>query len=92
LHYIDARFAWHYYAMSFHFTVLAVALLLLITSNVTLLSEYGDVEAIGNNEKWFMFTEDEEKVIEEYIATRSVVSFGCVFIFLKDGCFTKIIL
>jgi hypothetical protein len=48
--------------MSFHFTVLAVAILLLSTSNVTLLSEYGDAEVIGNKEKWFMFTEDEDKV------------------------------
>jgi hypothetical protein len=77
--------------MSFHFTVLAVAILLLITSNVTLLSDYGDADVIGNKEKWFMFTEI-KRVIEEYIATRSVVSFGCVFIFSKDGCFTKNIL
>jgi hypothetical protein len=51
--------------MSFHFTVLAVAILLLSTSNVTLLSEYGDAEVIGNKEKWFMFTEDEDKVTAE---------------------------
>ncbi|KAK3152897.1 hypothetical protein QOZ80_2BG0165030 [Eleusine coracana subsp. coracana] len=35
------------------------------------LQEYGDAELIGNKDKWFMFTEDEEKVIEEYVATRS---------------------
>ncbi|GJM91054.1 hypothetical protein PR202_ga07389 [Eleusine coracana subsp. coracana] len=34
------------------------------------LQEYGDAELIGNKDKWFMFTEDEEKVIEEYVATR----------------------
>jgi nicotinamide riboside transporter PnuC len=33
-------------------------ILLLITSNVTLLSEYGDVDVIGNKETWFMFDED----------------------------------
>lgn len=33
------------------------------------MSEYGD-GLIGNKDKWFMFTEDEEKVIEEHIATR----------------------
>jgi hypothetical protein len=56
--------------MSFHFTVLASAILQLITSIITLLSEYGDAELIGNKEKWFMFNEDEEKVIEEYKSTR----------------------
>ncbi|TVU32256.1 hypothetical protein EJB05_23980, partial [Eragrostis curvula] len=35
-----------------------------------LLQEYGDAELTGNKEKWFMFTEEEEKVIEEHIATR----------------------
>ncbi|XP_062218948.1 uncharacterized protein LOC133918871 [Phragmites australis] len=35
-----------------------------------LLQEYGD-GLMGNKDKWFMFTEDEEKVIEEHIATRS---------------------
>jgi len=36
-----------------------------------LLQEYGDGELLANKDKWFMFTEDEEKVIEEHIATRS---------------------
>jgi len=36
-----------------------------------LLQEYGDDELLANKDKWFMFTEDEEKLIEEYIATRS---------------------
>ncbi|RLN08451.1 uncharacterized protein C2845_PM11G16960 [Panicum miliaceum] len=35
-----------------------------------LLQEYGDDELLANKDKWFMFTEDEEKVIEEHIATR----------------------
>jgi len=34
------------------------------------MSEYGDDELLANKDKWFMFTEDEEKLIEEYIATR----------------------
>jgi hypothetical protein len=33
-------------------------------------SEYGDGELLANKDKWFMFTEDEEKVLEEHIATR----------------------
>ncbi|XP_025805281.1 uncharacterized protein LOC112884118 isoform X2 [Panicum hallii] len=36
-----------------------------------LLQEYGDDELLANKDKWFMFTEDEEKVIEEHIARRS---------------------
>ncbi|KAG2657957.1 uncharacterized protein LOC120698880 isoform X4 [Panicum virgatum] len=36
-----------------------------------LLQEYGDGELLANKDKWFMFTEDEEKVLEEHIATRS---------------------
>jgi hypothetical protein len=32
------------------------------------MSEYGDHELMANKDKWFMFTEDEEKVIEEHIA------------------------
>lgn len=32
--------------------------------------EYGDDELMANKDKWFMFTEDEEKVIEEHVATR----------------------
>ncbi|RLM79445.1 uncharacterized protein C2845_PM12G12260 [Panicum miliaceum] len=35
-----------------------------------LLQEYGDDELLANKDKWFMFTEDEEKVIEEHIARR----------------------
>ncbi|CAN6272533.1 unnamed protein product [Urochloa humidicola] len=35
-----------------------------------LLQEY-DEELMAKKDKWFMFTEDEEKVIEEHIATRS---------------------
>ncbi|CAM0145594.1 unnamed protein product [Urochloa decumbens] len=36
-----------------------------------LLQEYGDEELMANKDNWFMFTEDEEKVIEEHIAKRS---------------------
>ncbi|CAN6231505.1 unnamed protein product [Urochloa humidicola] len=36
-----------------------------------LLQEYDDEELMAKKDKWFMFTEDEEKVIEEHIATRS---------------------
>ncbi|CAN6278436.1 unnamed protein product [Urochloa humidicola] len=36
-----------------------------------LLQEYGDEELMANKDNWFMFTEDEEKVIKEHIATRS---------------------
>ncbi|RCV06225.1 hypothetical protein SEVIR_1G145200v4 [Setaria viridis] len=37
-------------------------------STTILLQEYGDHELMANKDKWFMFTEDEEKVIEEHIA------------------------
>lgn len=40
----------------------------LLTCNIML--EYADDEFMANKDKWFVFTEDEEKVIEEYIATR----------------------
>ncbi|WVZ76187.1 hypothetical protein U9M48_024179 [Paspalum notatum var. saurae] len=35
-----------------------------------LLQEYGDDELMANKDKWFIFTEDEEKAIEEHVATR----------------------
>ncbi|WVZ76190.1 hypothetical protein U9M48_024181, partial [Paspalum notatum var. saurae] len=34
-----------------------------------LLQEYGDDELMANKDKWFIFTEDEEKAIEEHVAT-----------------------
>ncbi|OEL35470.1 Cell division cycle-associated 7-like protein [Dichanthelium oligosanthes] len=34
-----------------------------------LLQEHGHDELLANKDKWFMFTEDEEKAIEEHIAT-----------------------
>lgn len=61
---------WYYYVVRFQVIVLTFAILPLITCNITLLSEYCDAELSGSNDKWFMFTEDEEKVIREYIATR----------------------
>ncbi|KAG0532889.1 hypothetical protein BDA96_04G144400 [Sorghum bicolor] len=40
-------------------------------NSAILLQEYGDDELMANKDKWFMFTEDEEKVIEEHVATGS---------------------
>jgi hypothetical protein len=34
------------------------------------ISEYGGDELMANKDKWFMFTEDEEKIIEKHLATR----------------------
>nr|CAB3482290.1 unnamed protein product [Digitaria exilis] len=39
-------------------------------NSTILVQEYADDEFMANKDKWFVFTEDEEKVIEEYIATR----------------------
>lgn len=33
-------------------------------------SEVDTDDLMGNKDNWFMFTEDEEKVIEDHVATR----------------------
>jgi hypothetical protein len=39
----------------------------LVTTNIMFVSEF---DTTGNNDKWFMFTEEEEKVIGDHLAPR----------------------
>lgn len=35
-----------------------------------LVSEFANEDLMGNKDKWFMFTEVQEKVIRDHVATR----------------------
>jgi hypothetical protein len=41
-----------------------------MTSTIMFMSEFDDENIVKNNDKWFMFTDEEQKIIKDHLAKR----------------------
>jgi hypothetical protein len=41
-----------------------------MTSTIMFMSEFDDENTVKNNDKWFMFTDEEQKIIKDHLAKR----------------------